>query len=209
VPSPGLADAEYLRRWVRTGGCGRDSSEIGETQPLIMLDQTAAGQTVDVSVGQAIELRLPENPSTGFRSRRIPVRPAPLWAILIPPGRTGRVPAANTRGHCEPRGRGFANCAWCIADPSRTCHRRSRSLSLWRCRRSSAEPHAERYRARGWWGGTGRARKPIFNAGQPESWPVKLRGLRVHGLSHVRTRSLGYQLARGGWSRSRSPGAGR
>ena len=34
---------------------------------MITLDQAAAGQTVDVSVGQMIELRLPENPTTGFR----------------------------------------------------------------------------------------------------------------------------------------------
>ena len=34
---------------------------------MITLDQSAAGQIVDDSVGQVIELRLPENPSTGFR----------------------------------------------------------------------------------------------------------------------------------------------
>jgi inhibitor of cysteine peptidase len=46
-----------------------------------MLDQTAAGQTVDVSVGQAIELRLPENPSTGFRWQ-LAADPGPACAVV-------------------------------------------------------------------------------------------------------------------------------
>jgi inhibitor of cysteine peptidase len=34
---------------------------------LILVDQSYAGQTVDLPVGQVMELRLPENPTTGFR----------------------------------------------------------------------------------------------------------------------------------------------
>jgi inhibitor of cysteine peptidase len=36
---------------------------------MIMLGDDASGQTVDLPVGQAIELRLAENPTSGFRWR--------------------------------------------------------------------------------------------------------------------------------------------
>jgi inhibitor of cysteine peptidase len=34
---------------------------------VIIFDQNASGQVVDLPVGQVAELRLPENPTTGFR----------------------------------------------------------------------------------------------------------------------------------------------
>ncbi len=34
---------------------------------MIVVDQSASGQTLDLPVGQVIELRLAENPTTGFR----------------------------------------------------------------------------------------------------------------------------------------------
>jgi inhibitor of cysteine peptidase len=34
---------------------------------MISVDQSYAGQTIDVPAGQVMELRLPENPTTGFR----------------------------------------------------------------------------------------------------------------------------------------------
>ena len=36
---------------------------------MIIVDQNASGQTIDLQVGQVMELRLAENPSTGFRWR--------------------------------------------------------------------------------------------------------------------------------------------
>jgi inhibitor of cysteine peptidase len=34
---------------------------------VIVVDQNHSGQTIDLSVGQVIELRLAENPTTGYR----------------------------------------------------------------------------------------------------------------------------------------------
>jgi inhibitor of cysteine peptidase len=48
---------------------------------LITLEQAAAGQTVDVPVGQVIELRLPENRSTGFRWQ-FAAGPGPACAVV-------------------------------------------------------------------------------------------------------------------------------
>jgi inhibitor of cysteine peptidase len=36
---------------------------------MITLDETASGTSVDLNVGQMVELRLPENRSTGYRWR--------------------------------------------------------------------------------------------------------------------------------------------
>jgi inhibitor of cysteine peptidase len=34
--------------------------------PMLTIDQSYDGRSIDLAVGQAIELRLPENPTTGF-----------------------------------------------------------------------------------------------------------------------------------------------
>ncbi|MBV8457854.1 MAG: protease inhibitor I42 family protein [Acetobacteraceae bacterium] len=48
---------------------------------MITLDPAASGQTVEVPVGQVIELRLPENPSAGFRWQ-FAADPGPACAVV-------------------------------------------------------------------------------------------------------------------------------
>jgi inhibitor of cysteine peptidase len=62
---------------------------------MIVLDEAAAGRTVDLRVGQMIELRLKENPTTGFtwrvRQAAAPVcRVADGSFVAASPGAPGR-----------------------------------------------------------------------------------------------------------------------
>ncbi|MEJ0017360.1 MAG: protease inhibitor I42 family protein [Acetobacteraceae bacterium] len=63
---------------------------------MIVVDQSASGQTLDLPVGQVIELRLAENPTTGFRWTVV-ANGAPACVVLSdrfespsgPPGKGG------------------------------------------------------------------------------------------------------------------------
>ena len=63
---------------------------------MILVDQTSSGQTVDLPVGQVMEVRLTENPTTGYRWRMI-MNGAPACVMVNdrfqapsgPPGKGG------------------------------------------------------------------------------------------------------------------------
>ncbi len=48
---------------------------------MIFIDQTQSGQTLDLPIGQVIELRLAENPTTGYRWTFI-ANGAPVCVVL-------------------------------------------------------------------------------------------------------------------------------
>jgi predicted secreted protein len=61
---------------------------------VIALDETAAGSTIDLTIGEEVQLSLGENPTTGFRWR-LPPAGAPDVVALVgdrfaPGGRTGQ-----------------------------------------------------------------------------------------------------------------------
>ena len=71
---------------------------------MISIDQSQAGQTIDLPVGQVIELRLAENPTTGFRWV-FTSQAGPACVVVddsFQPGSTA--PGAGGEHHWEVRG---------------------------------------------------------------------------------------------------------
>jgi inhibitor of cysteine peptidase len=54
---------------------------------MVPIDEASAGRTIDIGVGEVIELRLKENPTTGFR-----------WQVSQDPGPACRI----AEDHAEP-----------------------------------------------------------------------------------------------------------
>jgi inhibitor of cysteine peptidase len=52
---------------VTFGRPGRAERRCRREDPLIRIDESADGRTIDLPVGEEIEVRLPENPTTGYR----------------------------------------------------------------------------------------------------------------------------------------------
>jgi len=68
---------------------GRADGRRRRGDPLIRIDESADGRTIDLPVGEVIELRLPENPTTGYRWQ-VDADGQPVLALLDdqfdPPG---------------------------------------------------------------------------------------------------------------------------
>ena len=69
---------------------------------MIVVDQNHSGQTIDLPVGQVIELRLAENPTTGYR-----------WTFVADGAPTCLVVSDRFEGPTGPPGRGGEH-AWQI-----------------------------------------------------------------------------------------------
>jgi inhibitor of cysteine peptidase len=77
---------------------------------MLTIDQSYDGRSVDLAVGQAIELRLPENPTTGF-SWAVQTDGGPACSVAEgPPAPAGALPGQGREHAWEIRGVQAGTC---------------------------------------------------------------------------------------------------
>jgi hypothetical protein len=163
---------------------------------MIVVDQTQAGQTIDLPIGQVIELRLAENPTTGYRWVFV-LDGAPACLVISdryqrPNGPPGRGVSIHGRSRQSRSARAISPCSMPAASNRTLLQVHLRFMCAWRsdlCLTCAPPRHA----APSWkaaWAWKAVRRDPLSEAIQPAVLSRQEDG-RVDG------RSSAFRQARG------------